>query len=75
MVHDFFTWQFESCYFYFDALVPRLNCKWLDVLTWFVMHTVQVLPLKPRPLYSMVMDKLILCFSGFKVKEQLVSFM
>lgn len=33
----------------------------------------QILPLKPRPLYSMTMDKLILCFSGFKVKEHLVS--
>jgi len=35
---------------------------------------VQALPKKPRPLYSMTMDKLILCFSGFKVKEQVVRF-
>ena len=41
---------------------------------WLVLCILQELPIKPRPLYSMTMDKLILCFSGFKVKEHLVRF-
>ena len=38
----------------------------------FTIFCIQRFPYKSRPLYSMTMDRLILCFSGFKIKDNLV---